>query len=82
MKKENYVEIFESTVEDLFKEEIKEVRFDTVKVGDEVYISDTNMTPYKVLDIGEPFILILDTKTNFAHLYKCGSVLYKNKYNI
>lgn len=42
-----------------------------VKPGDTVYISDTeNSVPYFVLDVGSPFILIENTKTHFASLYR------------
>lgn len=47
-----------------------EVSVKTVKLFDVVYLSEDDDTPYEVLDVGEPFILILNTKTNFANLYK------------
>lgn len=49
-----------------------------VKPGDTVYISNTDKSiPYYVLDVGSPFILIENTNTHFASLYRVVNNLYK-----
>lgn len=49
---------------------------DDVKVHDTIFLSEDGGTPYLVLDIGKPFILIEDKITHFAYLYRPTSNLY------
>lgn len=55
-----------------------EVSIETCKIGETIFIERDDKVSYTILDIGSPFILILNDITNFAHLYKCTKV-YKNK---
>lgn len=49
-----------------------------VKPGDTVYLSNTEKSsPFYVLDVGSPFILIENTRTHFASLYRVVDSLYK-----
>lgn len=51
-----------------------------VKPGDTVYISNTEKSvPYYVLDVGAPFILIENTRTHFASMYRVVDNLYKEQ---
>lgn len=51
-----------------------------VKSGDTVYISNTEKSvPYYVIDVGSPFILIENTRTHFASLYRVVDNLYKEQ---
>lgn len=51
-----------------------------VRPGDTVYISNTDKSiPYFVLDVGNPFILIENTKTHFASMYRVVDNLYKEQ---
>lgn len=51
-----------------------------VKPGDTVYISNTEKSvPYFVLDVGAPFILIENTRTHFASMYRVVDNLYKEQ---
>ena len=55
------------------------VNLDDVKRGDIIYLtSKVDATPYSVLDIGSPFILIENLKNHFANLYR-PSVIYKEQ---
>lgn len=56
-----------------------EVSLDVVKIGDVVYLDSTDKVSYTVLDIGSPFVLILNNNTNFANMYKCNRTLFKTK---
>lgn len=56
-----------------------EVSLDTIKIGDRIFIDVLDVDEYEVLDVGNPFILILNVRTNFAGLYKATRPIYKNK---
>ena len=56
-----------------------EVSLDSVKIGDTVFLDAEDTVSYLVLDIGSPFVLILNNETNFANMYKCDKKLYKTK---
>lgn len=50
-------------------------------VGDEIYVYNPAVKDYElytVLDVGDPFILI-ESKYNFANLYRVKLPIYKNK---
>lgn len=55
-----------------------EVSLDSLKIGDRIFIDVLDVDEYEVLDIGSPFILILNIRTNFASLYKATRQIYKN----
>lgn len=43
----------------------------TVKPGDTIYVSNNEKSvPFMVLDVGNPFFLIENTRTHFASLYR------------
>lgn len=54
------------------------VSLSDLRIGDIIYIEkmDENSEEYQVLDVGDPFILILNLRTGFANLYK-GTIFYK-----
>lgn len=48
-----------------------EITVSDLKAGDVIYVHPTeNATPYLVLDVGHPFILIENMKSHFASLYR------------
>lgn len=56
--------------------ELKEYSINDIKIGDKVYLNEEDGVVYEVLDLGNPFSLILNLGTNFAYLYK-GTRFYK-----
>ena len=61
----------------LIEKELKKLvrmPIENVNVGDIIYVENDDETPYLVLDVGNPFLLILNQITNFANLYKCNHV--------
>lgn len=56
--------------------ELEKLNVRQLKIGDLVFIEPDSEIEYKVLDCGDPFILIQDTKTKFAYLYE-PNYLYK-----
>lgn len=75
-KKQDIDVLLEASVEELNKR--VECSLDKIKIGDTVFISNDDKVSYTVLDIGNPFVLILNDITNFAQLYKTTK-LYKHK---
>lgn len=53
------------------------VTIDELKPLDVVCLSESDKTPYLVLDTGNPFILIENKETHFAHLYRPTNNLFK-----
>lgn len=48
-----------------------EVSVDVIRRGDFIFLSTSpNATPYLVIDVGNPFILIENTKTHFVSMYR------------
>lgn len=57
---------------------LESISIEHVNVGDIIYISeDVDGDAYKVLDCGNPFILIQNQKTRFAAIYEPDNNLYK-----
>ena len=56
--------------------ELKEYSIRDIKIGDKVYLNEEDGVVYEILDLGDPFSLILNLGTNFAYLYK-GTRFYK-----
>ena len=56
--------------------ELKEYSIRDIKIGDKVYLNEEDGVVYEILDLGDPFSLILNLGTNFASLYK-GTRFYK-----
>lgn len=55
------------------------INLEDVKRGDVIYLSKKDdATPFTVLDIGTPFILIENMRTHFANLYR-PTVIYKEQ---
>lgn len=55
------------------------VNLEDVKRGDIIYLSKKDVaTPYSVLDIGTPFILIENMRNHFANLYR-PTIIYKEQ---
>lgn len=55
------------------------INLEDVKRGDVIYLSKKDdATPYTVLDIGTPFILIENMRNHFANLYR-PTVIYKEQ---
>lgn len=53
------------------------VAVEELKANDVVYLSNKDdATPYLVLDVGKPFILIENMRSHFANLYR-PTVIYK-----
>lgn len=47
------------------------VTIEQVKAGDVIYLSTkADATPYSVLDVGNPFILIENLKSHFCNLFR------------
>lgn len=64
----------------LIEKELKKlirIPIENIKIGDIIYVENDDETPYLVLDVGNPFVLILNQMTNFANLYKCNHVYVK-----
>lgn len=63
------------------KKEFTEVSVSNLKHGDIIYVSKTEKSvPFVVIDVGAPFILLENTKTHFASLYRSvNGVVYTCK---
>lgn len=61
------------TTGDLILVNIKEINR-----GDTIYIDKSATTPWLVIDVGSPFVLIENLHTHFASLYH-GTEFYKTK---
>lgn len=66
------------------KREFTEVSVSNLKHGDIIYVSKSEKSvPFEVMDIGAPFILLENTKTHFASLYRSvNGVVYTCKESI
>ena len=74
-KKKETVDIDSIAVQEIKR---RSYSVDLIKVGDTVFLDEYDKVSYTVLDVGNPFVLILNDMTNFASLYKCTK-LYKNE---
>lgn len=55
------------------------VTLESVIRGDVIYLSPKDdATPYQVIDLGSPFILIENLKSHFGYLYRVTGPLYKD----
>lgn len=53
------------------------VSIDSLKPNDVIYLSSKDdATPYSVIDVGNPFILVENMKTHFGSLYR-PTIIYK-----
>lgn len=53
----------------------QEIKLENVKVGNTVFIKKDSKTPYTVMEIATPCVMMLNNKTNFIVCYKTD-VLY------
>lgn len=69
------------TTTTVVKKEFTEVSVSNLKHGDIIYVTKTEKSvPFEVIDVGAPFILLENTKTHFASLYRSvNGVVYTCK---
>lgn len=62
------------------KDALIELNKKDLKIGDKVFVeNDLDDVEYKVLDIGDPFILIENEETRFAYLHRVNKLYKKIK---
>lgn len=53
-----------------FETIVESISLDRVVIGDIVLIKEDDEVEYRVLDVGNPFILIQNLETHFAYLFE------------